>query len=136
MVSVIETMTPTDFLKFRDRLRPASGFQSGQFRELEFLCGVRDERYIKMFEGNPAAQARLKKRLGEKPIWDHFVGALARRGLKVGDEAAQRAAIVTAYQDDSFADIRALCEAMINYDELFSLWREHHVRMAAIDLSH
>lgn len=130
MVTVIETMTPSDFLKFRDLLKPASGFQSFQFRELEFLSGVRDERYVKMFDDDPESQERLRRRLQEPTLWDHFLETLRRRGLDVKDEASQRAAVLRIYREDALADLRALCELMIEYDELFSLWREHHVRMA------
>lgn len=130
MVAVIETMTPSDFLKFRDLLKPASGFQSFQFRELEFLSGVRDERYLKMFDDDPESQERLRRRLREPALWDHFLETLKLRGLDVKDEKAQRASIVRIYREDPLADLRALCELIIEYDEAFSLWREHHVRMA------
>ncbi len=130
MLEVVETMTPTDFLTFRDLLKPASGFQSFQFRELEFLSGLRDERYVKMFDGDDEAQARLRRRLAEPTIWDHFLNTLRRRSLPVGDDAQVLASLVRIYKEAEFADLRALCEAMIQYDEHFSLWREHHIRMA------
>jgi tryptophan 2,3-dioxygenase len=129
-IEVIETMTPTDFLKFRDLLKPASGFQSVQFRELEFLSGSRDERYLRMFEGEEDAQARLKAALVAPTIWDHFRGLLKSRAFDVATEAAEVQAVVRIYREDAHADLRALCEEMIQYDKLFSLWREHHVRMA------
>src|SRR5205823_14765668 len=62
-LSVLETMIPSDFIQFRDRLRPASGFQSVQFREIEFACGLKDRKYVGMFKNDPAAAARLEKRL-------------------------------------------------------------------------
>src|SRR5215510_16043084 len=62
-LSVLETMMPSDFIEFRDRLRPASGFQSVQFREIEFACGLKDRKYIPLFKADPAATARLEKRL-------------------------------------------------------------------------
>ena len=129
-IEVIETMTPTDFLKFRDLLKPASGFQSVQFRELEFLSGSRDERYLRMFEGEDDAQARLKSALVAPTLWEHFRALLKSRGLEFATDAAEIQSIVRIYSEDAHADLRALCEEMIQYDKLFSLWREHHVRMA------
>lgn len=129
-IEVIETMTPGDFLKFRDLLKPASGFQSVQFRELEFLSGSRDERYLKMFEGDDGAQARLKAALAAPTLWQQFQKLLASRGFDVATEAGEVKSIVRIYRDEEHADLRALCEDMVQYDKLFSLWREHHVRMA------
>jgi len=129
-IEVIETMTPGDFLKFRDLLKPASGFQSVQFRELEFLSGSRDERYLKMFEGDADAQGRLKAAMAAPTLWQRFLSLLASRGFDVATETAEVKSVVRIYREDAHADLRALCEDMIQYDKLFSLWREHHVRMA------
>ena len=128
-LSVLETMLPSDFTEFRDRLRPASGFQSVQFREIEFASGVKDRRYFGMFRDDPDATARLERRFGAPTFWDHFVGLLGRKGYDVKDEASQRRAIVSIYTRGGDHALRILCEAMIEYDEMFSLWREHHVRM-------
>jgi tryptophan 2,3-dioxygenase len=129
-LSVLETMLPSDFILFRDRLRPASGFQSFQFREIEFASGLKDRRYFGMFKDDADATARLEKRFAEPTIWDHFVGLLQRQGYKVEDDEAQRKSIVAIYRRDGDHSLRVLCEAMIEYDEMFSLWREHHIRMA------
>jgi tryptophan 2,3-dioxygenase len=123
-------MMPSDFIQFRDRLRPASGFQSVQFREIEFASGLKDRKYLGMFKDDPTATARLERRLAEPAFWDHFVGLLRRRGYNVDTEESQRHAIVEIYQRGGDHTLRILCEAMIEYDEMFSLWREHHVRMA------
>lgn len=128
-LSVLETMLPSDFIQFRDRLHPASGFQSVQFREIEFAGGLKDRKYLGMFKGDAAATARLQKRIGEPSFWDHFVALLGRLGYSVGSEESQRRAIVSIYKSDGNHALRALCEAMIEYDEMFSLWREHHIRM-------
>jgi tryptophan 2,3-dioxygenase len=129
-LSVLETMMPSDFIQFRDRLRPASGFQSVQFREIEFACGLKDRKYIPLFKGDPAATARLEKRLAEPSFWDHFVALLGRRGYNIQNDETQRQTIVSVYRRDGDHALRVLCEAMIEYDEMFSLWREHHIRMA------
>jgi len=129
-LSVLETMLPSDFILFRDRLRPASGFQSVQFREIEFASGLKDRRYFGMFKDDPNATSRLEKRFAEPSLWDHFAGLLKRQGYNADDEESQRRAIVAIYQRDGDHSLRILCEAMIEYDEMFSLWREHHIRMA------
>jgi len=128
-LSVLETMLPSDFIQFRDRLKPASGFQSVQFREIEFASGLKDRKYFAMFSNNPDATARLERRFGEPTFWDHFVGLLKRQGYSVDDEASQTRSIVAIYERGGDHALRILCEAMIEYDEMFSLWREHHVRM-------
>jgi len=128
-LSVLETMMPSDFIQFRDRLRPASGFQSVQFREIEFACGLKDRKYIGMFKNDAAATARLEKRIGDPSFWDHFVGLLGRVGFSVAGDESQRLAIVSIYKRGGDHALRILCEAMIEYDEMFSLWREHHIRM-------
>src|SRR5581483_5513569 len=83
-----------------------------------------------MFRSNPVASERLRKRFEAPSMWDRFVKLLERRGFHVADESGQIAAIVAIYRSRSDHDLRMLCEAMIEYDEMFSLWREHHVRMA------
>lgn len=125
-LEVIETMVPSDFLKFRDLLRPASGFQSWQFREIEFACGARDERYLRLYDGQPEIGRRLEARLRGPSLWEGFAGMLVASGFR----RAEPAAIAAIYKDPGHHDLKMLCEAMIEYDELFQLWREHHVRMA------
>src|SRR3954470_3185760 len=78
-LSVLETMIPSDFIKFRDLLKPASGFQSFQFREVEFASGLKDAKYIAMFRNDAEATARLQKRFAEPTLWDRFVQLLQRR---------------------------------------------------------
>ena len=129
-LSVLETMIPSDFIQFRDLLKPASGFQSVQFREIEFASGLKEPRYLGMFRSDPDALARLQRRLDEPTLWDRFLHLLERRGFLVQDEASQVKSIVAIYRRDGDHDLRMLCEALIEYDEMFSLWREHHVRMA------
>jgi len=129
-LSVLETMMPSDFIQFRDRLKPASGFQSLQFREIEFASGLKDRKYFAIFKDDRDASQRLQRRYDEPAFWDHFVGLLKRRSYNVDNEESQRHAIVAIYKRDGDHALRVLCEAMIEYDEMFSLWREHHVRMA------
>lgn len=129
-LSVLETMIPSDFIQFRDLLKPASGFQSFQFREVEFASGLKEERYIGMFRNDPVATARLRRRMEQPSIWDRFLKLLEHRGFDVHDQASQTRSVVEIYRNRGDHDLRMLCEAMIEYDEMFSLWREHHIRMA------
>src|SRR3954466_14705697 len=88
-VDGLETMTPQDFLPFRQSRAPASGFQSVQFRELEFLSGAKDPSFVQRFKGLTDAQrSRLRRRLEEPTLWEAFVHVLERRGLPVEDDAA------------------------------------------------
>jgi tryptophan 2,3-dioxygenase len=130
-VDVLETMTPQDFLQFRQNLAPASGFQSVQYRELEFLSGAKDPSFVARFRGlTDAERDRLRRRLDEPTLWDAFVRVLARRGLPVDDDAAIGESVLKAAHDrNQFADIWALAEALLQHDELAAAWRARHVVM-------
>jgi tryptophan 2,3-dioxygenase len=130
-VDVLETMTPQDFLQFRQTLAPASGFQSVQFRELEFLSGLKDPAFVRRFRGlTDAERARLGRRLEEPTLWDAFVHVLAERGLPVGDDEQVTASLRRAAHDRaSYADVWALAEALLEHDELAAAWRARHVVM-------
>ena len=130
-IDVLETMTPQDFLEFRQRLAPASGFQSVQFRELEFLSGAKDPTYVDRFRGLTAAEeARLARRLEEPSLWDAFVHLLVFRGLPAGSNEEVRESLRTAAHDrSSYAEIWALSEALLQHDELAASWRARHVVM-------
>src|SRR5207237_6914723 len=118
-LSVLETMMPSDFIQFRDRLRPASGFQSVQFREIEFACGLKDRKYIGMFKNDPVAAARLEKRFAEPVFWEHFTALLGRRSYDIGSDGSQRQALVSIYERGGDHALRILCESMFEYDEMF-----------------
>jgi len=130
-VDVLETMTPQDFLQFRQTLAPASGFQSVQYRELEFLSGAKDPSFVKRFKGLTTQETeRLRRRLEEPTLWDAFVEVLSRRGLPVGsDEEITAAVRRTAHDRASYADVWALAEALLQHDELAAGWRARHVVM-------
>jgi tryptophan 2,3-dioxygenase len=130
-VDVLETMTPQDFLQFRQSLAPASGFQSVQFRELEFLSGAKDPSFVQRFKGlTDDERARLRRRLEEPTLWDAFTHVLARRDLPVHDDAAITDSVRRAAHDRSrYADVWALAEALLEHDELAAAWRARHVVM-------
>src|SRR3954447_2807948 len=101
-VDVLETMTPQDFLEFRQRLAPASGFQSVQFRELEFLSGAKDPSYVQRFRGlTDHEQHRLRARLEEPTLWDGFLAVLGSLGLPAATEAEVSASMRTVAHDRS-----------------------------------
>ncbi|MGZ6677883.1 MAG: tryptophan 2,3-dioxygenase family protein [Nocardioides sp.] len=130
-VDVLETMTPQDFLEFRQRLAPASGFQSVQFRELEFLSGAKDPSYVERFRGLTAEeQERLSVRLEQPTLWDAFVDVVAAAGLPARNDEQVSASLRTAAHDRSqYAAVWALAEALLQHDELAASWRARHVVM-------
>jgi tryptophan 2,3-dioxygenase len=130
-IEVLETMSPQDFLEFRTNLNPASGFQSVQFREIEFLGGLKEKGFLRMAMDDED-RARLQKRFDEPAIWDGFRALLERNGLPMpeGDADARRTSLVKMARDrDAFAELWYLSEDLLEMDELFSLWRQRHVLM-------
>ncbi|HET9581693.1 MAG TPA: tryptophan 2,3-dioxygenase family protein [Gemmatimonadota bacterium] len=135
---VLETMTPLEFLSFRDRLETASGSQSVQFREFEFALGIKDARVLGDFEGGE--RARLEARLSSPTIWDALLGHLARHGHAIPAAALERdmrvrvapseeveRALVAVYREDPGS--AAICERFLDLDEGFQEWRYRHVKM-------
>jgi tryptophan 2,3-dioxygenase len=131
-IPVLESMSPPDFLEFRNRLAPASGFQSVQFREIEFVSGLKDPSYLERLAQDDAAQTALQRRLSEPSLWDAFCSALDARSLPMplDDEVARRETLLTIIRGrDRLGEEFDLCEALLGYDELLSLWRQRHVLM-------
>jgi len=141
-VKVLETMRPQDFLGFRYHLNPASGFQSVQFRELEFALGLKDRALLASLRSEPEERVRLEQRLIAPSLSDAFDGLLERRGFPTGPssppaldgrsqpEEWRLNALVAIYgEPDSHADLGALAEVLVDIDELLALWRAHHVQM-------
>jgi len=125
---VLETMTPQDFLDFRSLLSPASGFQSVQFRELEFLSGLKDPGFMnRLRAATDEERARLQQRLDEPTLWDGYVAALASRGLTTGTEDDVRASLLTVARDRaSYGDLWDVAEGLLSHDELSAQWRALH----------
>ena len=130
-VDVLETMTPQDFLQFRPALAPARGFQSVQYRELEFLSGAQDASFGERVKGLTAAErARLQRRLDEPTLWDAFLHVLRERGLPADtDEEVTQSVRRAAHDRASYSDVWALAEALLQHDELAAAWRARHVVM-------
>lgn len=137
--TILETMLPTHFLAFRDLLKPASGFQSEQFREIEFLCGLKDERMLGLHEPTSERYIALERRLREPSLRDVFFAALAALGAMAAlpDEAseaerfqARAQAIVALYRDEKgHRDWIDVCERLTEFDELIVGWRLRHIQM-------
>jgi tryptophan 2,3-dioxygenase len=130
-VDVLETMTPQDFLQFRQALAPASGFQSVQYRELEFLSGAKDASFVERFKGlTEAEKERLRRRLDEPTLWDAFLHVLRERGLPTDtDDEITESVRRAAHDRSSYSDVWALAEALLQHDELAAAWRARHVVM-------
>jgi aminocarboxymuconate-semialdehyde decarboxylase len=136
--TILETMLPTHFLAFRGKLEPASGFQSEQFRELEFLCGLKDEKMLAYHRPTPEAHALLERRLREPSLHDVFFDALRTMGkLQFADGATERErfdaraqAILSLYRDErSNRDWIDVCERLTEFDELVVSWRLRHIQL-------
>lgn len=142
-LAVLETMTPIDFLAFRDHIMPASGFQSVQFRELEFACGLRDPRHLRVAGLQPDERERLQARLEAASLPDAWESLLRRRGFDVPrppedapddehDEAHARRLreLMRLYREaERHYPVFLLAEALIEFDENVQLWRFRHVQM-------
>jgi tryptophan 2,3-dioxygenase len=136
--TILETMLPTHFLAFRGRLHPASGFQSEQFREIEFLCGLKDEKMLRYHEPSPAMHASLERRFREPSLRDVFfealegLGVLPRPSRAAADERfqARARAILALYRDERhYRDWIDVCERLTEFDELIVSWRLRHVQL-------
>jgi len=136
--TILETMLPTHFLAFRGKLEPASGFQSEQFRELEFLCGIKDEQMLRYHKPTPEAHAQLERRLREPSLRDVFFDALRAMGkLKCDGKATERErfeararAVLSLYRDEhKHRDWIDVCERLTEFDELVVSWRLRHIQL-------
>ena len=139
-LDILETMTPLEFLSFRDRLEAGSGFQSHQFRELEFALGLKSPRAVERYPAGSEARLRLERRLADATLWDAFLRFLVANGIdvpqadlqrdvtrKVEPSAALRPKLVEVYRcHPALAD---LCERLVDLDEGLMEWRYRHVKM-------
>jgi tryptophan 2,3-dioxygenase len=130
-IDILETMTPQDFLTFRQLLSPASGFQSVQFRELEFLSGAKDPAFVQRFKGlTDIERQRLQRRLAEPTLWDAFVDLLRARGLAAeSDSEIADTLRSVAHDRGAHPDLWELAEGLLEHDELAARWRTRHVTM-------
>jgi tryptophan 2,3-dioxygenase len=129
-VDILETMTPHEFNAFRDNLNPASGFQSVQFREIEFTAGLRNTDVLKQMSMSDAQRALLDARLTQPSLFVRGREYLRGRGFAVGTHDELIATFRTIYSENNDQyDLYLLLEDLIEFDERFLLWRGRHIRM-------
>jgi len=139
-LDILETMSPLEFLSFRDRLESGSGFQSHQFRELEFALGRKDPKALDRYPAGSEARLRLERRLKSGTLWDAFLHYLAAQGIavpradlerdvtrRVEASAALHPVLIEVYRNHP--SLGELCERLVDLDEGFMEWRYHHVKM-------
>ncbi|MBM4051964.1 MAG: tryptophan 2,3-dioxygenase [Planctomycetes bacterium] len=139
-IDVLETMTPIDFHSFRSFLSSASGFQSAQFREFEFVLGNKNPRMLSFQpEGSPERSA-LERRFAAPTLYDAFVRFVAARGHAVPTELLSRDVTQPMQEWPAFqgtildlyhhhAAERGICELLVDLDEGIQEWRYRHVKM-------
>ena len=139
-LDILETMTPLEFLSFRERLEAASGFQSDQFRQLEFALGRKSRQAIERFAAGSRARTALEERYDRPTLWDAFLRYLSREGYAVPEAALGRDVtapieaaddmqqiLVDVYRRD--AKNSEICERLVDLDEGIQEWRYRHVKM-------
>jgi tryptophan 2,3-dioxygenase len=128
-IVVLESMSPQDFLEFRSLLTPASGFQSAQFREIEFISGLKDPRFLDDLATSPEEHERLVRRLEEPTLWDGFCSLMESHGFPMpADDAGRRRLSLTAMAHEHGVAF-AVSEGLLDHDESFVEWRYRHVLM-------
>lgn len=129
-IHILESMAQIGFLEFRDKLNPASGFQSMQFRELEFVSGQKDEKILESFKKDEFAFERLSERYASPSLSDAFWSLLERTGFDTGTHEERVVAIVEILtHPEKYADLFVMQDLLVEHDENVSLWRYHHVLM-------
>ena len=140
-IHILETMMPRDFASFRSALNPASGFQSVQFREVEFLSGIRDASVMKGIRLSDEERARLQRRLDAPSVQDIFYDMLQHKGYDVvspdkqgnwsdKDRARTQAALLEIYEHPEIHfHVYNLAESLVEHDQCILMWRFHHVRV-------
>ena len=139
-IDILETMTPSSFSSFRDRLDTASGFQSIQFRELEFMLGYKRASSFAHVKPDFPGYDRLQQRLGERTVIDYFYDFLATRGAKIPEDLKKRdvsqpngpnetvqAEILRLYKNSP--EVSILFELMTDFDEGLQEWRYRHIKL-------
>jgi len=139
-IDILETLTPMSFRSFRDRLDTASGFQSSQFREFEFLLGYKRAEMLKFHKPGTAAFEAMSQRLHELSVVDAFYDFLEKRGVNIPTALRQRDRTLPAVSNEiveegilklykSHPDLEILFELMTDFDEGFQEWRYRHIKL-------
>ncbi len=139
-IDVLETMTPLEFNSFRSFLASASGFQSAQFREIEFVFGQKRIALIDHYANGSVERKRLEERYAQPTLWDAFLYYLSLNGYAIPADQLQRnvtasikpdsaiqAILIDAYRQN--AAVSNICENLVDIDEGFQEWRYRHTKM-------
>lgn len=139
-IDILETMSPIDFLSFRERLESGSGFQSYQFRMLEYTLGQKRPAALDRYPDEEAVTQGLQARFRQPSLWDSFLAYLAKNGYDVPKELLQRDTtqstepspdvqkiLIDIYHNDPA--VAQLCERLVDLDEGLQEWRYRHVKM-------
>lgn len=138
---VLSTMTPSDYTRFRDVLGPSSGFQSDQFRTVEYLLGIKDGSFLRFQEDRPVAQAAMRSALEEPGLWDDVIAALARAGFALPADllgrdmtaaytphpAVEEAFLAVYRAPERWWDLYQLAEKLVDLDDAMASWRHKHI---------
>jgi len=139
-LDILETMTPLEFQSFRQRLEAASGFQSDQFRQLDFVLGNKSQAAIERFPSDTRARKALEQRFGSPTLWDAFLKYLSREGYtippvslsrdvtaRIEPSAELQSTLIDLYRrDPKHAE---MCERLVDLDEGLQEWRYRHIKM-------
>lgn len=129
-IHILESMAPIGFLEFRDKLNPASGFQSMQFRELEFASGAKDEKILNSFKNDEFAYERLSRRFAEPSLADTFWKLCKNNGFAVDNHEERVASTVEILtHPEKYAELYNMQDLLIEHDELIVSWRHNHILM-------
>jgi tryptophan 2,3-dioxygenase len=139
-LDILETMTPLEFLSFRERLDAASGFQSDQFRQIEFVIGVKSDAAIQRFPEGSRPRTALERRYREPTLWDAFLRYLSREGYDIPEPHLARDVVARVEPSNDLQQIlitvyrrdpknAELCERLVDLDEGIQEWRYRHVKM-------
>lgn len=139
-LDILETMTPLEFLSFRSRLEAASGFQSDQFRQIEFLLGRKSRMAIERFPDGSRARDALSGRWAGPTVWDAFLAYLEREGYPIPPAQRQRDVTAPITPDPDLQGVLVslyrrdpknseVCERLVDLDEGLQEWRYRHVKM-------
>jgi len=140
--SVLATLTPSEYAEFRHVLGPASGFQSVQYRVVEFLLGNKNPQMLSVFDGNPNALAFITDALESHTVYDAFLRLAARRGLAVPDSVLERDVrrpwveeprLIPVFRDvyedtDRYWELYETSEDLVDLEDAFQVWRFRHLR--------
>ncbi len=139
-VDILETLTPMSFASFRSRLETSSGFQSVQFRELEFFLGYKRPSMIQIQDSHPEDAEKLRQRLNSPSLVDAFYTFLEKQGVEIPEELKQKPVDTPTQPNEQLQeslydlyvnkpDVQILFEMMTDFDEGFQEWRYRHIKL-------